>query len=62
MEYECSECLSVFDDGEVFTGDLDKTFCPDCGSYNVEPIEEDFLTKEDLEEAGEDMDECDFIN
>lgn len=58
MEYECLDCLARYDEGELFT---DENRCPVCGSFEVEPIDE-YFTEEELEEAGEDMDECDFIS
>lgn len=57
MEYECLDCLTRYDDGELFT---EENRCPECGSFEVEMVEEE-LSEEELEAAGEDMDECDFM-
>lgn len=40
MAYECQNCYSKFEDDELSSNSLGDLQCPECGSFDVEQLED----------------------
>jgi len=51
MRYECQNCYSKFNDDEAAENSLGDPQCPDCGSFDIEELEDQELEVDDSEES-----------
>lgn len=40
MAYECQNCYSKFEDGEISENSLGDRQCPECGSFEVDELDD----------------------
>ena len=52
MAYECQNCYSKFEEGEISENSLGDLQCPECGSFEVEPLDDSGFEDSDFDDSG----------
>jgi Zn finger protein HypA/HybF involved in hydrogenase expression len=47
MAYECQDCYSKIEDGEIAENSLGDLQCPKCGSFEIESLDDNDMLEED---------------